>query len=205
MAPHRRSWGQYDARPEQPHVGARCAVRDTAPTERLADPDLAFPRVRHSLLALFGHPSGHDSPCFSFRRNIWHRNTYKDAGAVQFYGHSISNIVSETHAERFGGSEILCHVDWGAPTSQYHGRLTLCPFPVVISWGQWRNWTVPGSQPQPPGACAVGVGIQPNMQNQWFNNTVKEGLTLMNYNCRLVARLYCIVIAHTPTCIITHA
>jgi hypothetical protein len=81
------------------------------------------------------------------------------AAYSQFYGHAINNIVSETHAERFGG---------------------------IISWGQWRNYTEPGSQPEPPGACAIGVGLQPNLQNQWFNNTVLEGLTLMNYNCRRV-------------------
>ena len=90
-------------------------------------------------------------------QNIWHRNSYRDAGAVQFYGHAISNLVSESYFTRFGG---------------------------LIAWGQWRGWASP-DEPNPPhhSSCGLFDGIQPNLQAEWVDNLVLEGLTVMNYNC----------------------
>jgi hypothetical protein len=36
-------------------------------------------------------------------RNIFHRNTYRDVGAVQFYGIGLDNILAECTGERMGG------------------------------------------------------------------------------------------------------
>lgn len=103
-------------------------------------------------------------------RNIWHRNTYKDSGSVQFYGHAMSNIVSETFGERFGG---------------------------IIAWGQWRNWTSPEEgPPSSHSACGLGNGIQPNVQAQWLDNVVVEGLHLQVRRARRAPRRLLSAIAH---------
>jgi hypothetical protein len=49
--------------------------------------------------------------------------SYQDAGAVQLYGHAISNVISESYFTRFGG---------------------------LIAWGQWRGRSLADCHPDLP-------------------------------------------------------
>lgn len=96
-------------------------------------------------------------------RIIFHRNSYEDTGAFQFYGHAVSNIVADNVAARFGG---------------------------FINWGQWRGWIPPppanasGDAPALPDRLGgvMGNGMQINLQIMFEHNNVTAGAALLNYN-----------------------
>ena len=76
----------------------------------------------------------------------------------QFYGHGVSNYVTDTKFERVRG---------------------------LMAWGQWRGWAPPprpGDEPSPPRGL-MGNGWQPNMHNQYRGVHFTEGNPLVNYNC----------------------
>ena len=88
-------------------------------------------------------------------RNLFVANTYRDVGAVQFYGIGLEQIVANNVGERMGG---------------------------FLSWGQWRGYDHNGVRISPPSSGGGGAGFNPNRYNQFLGNEIREGNTIVNYN-----------------------
>jgi hypothetical protein len=88
-------------------------------------------------------------------RNLFVANTYRDVGAVQFYGIGLDNIVADCVGERMGG---------------------------FISWGQWRGYTHNNINIPQPSSGGGGDGANPNLHCQFLDNRIAEGNTVVDYN-----------------------
>jgi hypothetical protein len=88
---------------------------------------------------------------------------------LQFYGHGVSSLVTDTKFERVRG---------------------------LMAWGQWRGWTPPPAAEVDTATAAaaaasaavgstglMGNGWQPNVHNQYRGVHFTEGNPLVNYNC----------------------
>ncbi len=84
-------------------------------------------------------------------RCIFHGNTFRDTGALQFYGIGFESIVSENNMERVGG---------------------------LVSWGQWRGWN-PTAEVSLRGE--MGCGANPNIRNVFERNDFSEGNAVVNF------------------------
>jgi hypothetical protein len=91
--------------------------------------------------------------------NLFVNNSYVDAGAVQFYGIGIDNIVADCKGERMSG---------------------------FIAWGQWRGYSGPGGKWVIPTSVSGGggSGANPNLINQFLQNTIVEGNSIIDYNAK---------------------
>ena len=87
-------------------------------------------------------------------RNLFVENTYRDVGAVQFYGIGLENIVAGCVGERMGG---------------------------FLSWGQWRGYDHNGVNVSAPSSGGGGAGANSNIHNLLLDNVIKEGNTIVDY------------------------
>jgi hypothetical protein len=87
-------------------------------------------------------------------RNWFVGNTYRDVGAVQFYGIGLEQIVANNVGERMGG---------------------------FLSWGQWRGYSHNGVNISQPSSGGGGAGFNPNIFNQFLGNHIREGNTIVDY------------------------
>jgi hypothetical protein len=88
-------------------------------------------------------------------RNLFVGNSYRDVGAVQFYGIGLEQIVANNVGERMGG---------------------------FLSWGQWRGYSHNSVEIPQPSSGGGGAGFNQNIFNQFLGNQIAEGNTIVDYN-----------------------